>query len=119
MSTADLVKLDRWVIETMLHDEIGCGGWSPDVASGNIDFNSSEDCKMKDAADKLPMNVLNNYYSIGIDAYVAYKFHQARDRYYVFLPRYSLHTTLIYFCSFLYHWIFLFCFYQKSRKIPK
>ena len=90
MSTADLVKLDRWIIETTLHDEIGCGGWSPDVASGNIDFNSSEDCKMKDAADKLPMNVLNNYYSIGIDAYVAYKFHQARDRYYMFFD----HNTL-------------------------
>ena len=85
MSAADLVKLDRWIIETTLHDEIGCGGWSPDVASGNIDLSSSEDCKMKDAADKLPMNVLNNYYSIGIDAYVAYKFHQARDRYYVFI----------------------------------
>ena len=118
MSTADLVKLDRWTIETTLHDEIGCGGWSPDVASGNIDLKSSEDCKMKDAADKLPMNVLNNYYSIGIDAYVAYKFHQARDRYYVFLQQYNL-NRITSNEPFSYRWIFLFCFYQKSRKIPK
>ena len=73
MSNADLVKLDRWSIETKLIDDVGSGGWNPDVVS-------SEDCSVKDAAVKLPMDVLNNYYSIGIDAYIAYKFHEARER---------------------------------------
>ena len=73
MSKADLVKLDRWSIETKLNDDVGGGGWNPDIVS-------SEDCPMTKAANKLPMNVLNNYYSIGIDAYIAYKFHEARDR---------------------------------------
>ena len=73
MTNADLVKLDRWSIETTLKDDVGSGGWNPNVVS-------SDDCKVKDAANKLPMNVLNNYYSIGIDAYIAYKFHEARDK---------------------------------------
>ena len=73
MTNADLVKLDRWSIETTLQENVGSGGWNPDVVTGE-EFNS------KDAANKLPMNVLNNYYSIGIDAYIAYKFHEARDK---------------------------------------
>ena len=73
MSNADLVKLDRWSIDAKLINGVGCGG-------GNLDVVGSEDCSEKDAANKLPMNVLNNYYSIGIDAYIAYKFHQARDK---------------------------------------
>ncbi len=31
------------------------------------------------AADKLPLNVLNNYFSIGIDAHIALNFHRARE----------------------------------------
>ena len=73
MSNSDLVRLDRWTIETTLHEDVGSGGWNPDVVSGE-----KFDCT--NASSKLPMNVLNNYYSIGIDAYIAYKFHDARDK---------------------------------------
>jgi len=73
MSNSDLVRLDRWTIETTLHEDVGSGGWNPDVVSGE-----KFDCT--NASSKLPMSVLNNYYSIGIDAYIAYKFHDARDK---------------------------------------
>ena len=73
MSNADLVKLDRWTIETVLHEDVGSGGWNPDLVSG-------EKFECANASSKLPMSVLNNYYSIGIDAYIAYKFHEARDK---------------------------------------
>ena len=73
MSNADLVKLDRWTIETTLLEDVGSGGWNPDLMSG-------EKLDYEHASNKLPMSVLNNYYSIGIDAYVAYKFHDARNK---------------------------------------
>ena len=73
MKNSDLVKLDRWSIETTLQEDVGSGGWNPEVVGG-------EQITTKNAASKLPMNVLNNYYSIGIDAYIAYKFHEARDK---------------------------------------
>ena len=73
ISGADLLSLDRWSINAQLSNDVGGGGWNPEVMS---DADVSED----KASNKLPMNVLNNYYSIGIDAYIAYKFHQARDR---------------------------------------
>ncbi len=30
-------------------------------------------------SDKLPLNVLNNYFSVGIDAHIALNFHRARN----------------------------------------
>ena len=73
MKNSDLIKLDRWSVETTLQEDVGSGGWNPDVVG-------AEQCNAKNAASKLPMNVLNNYYSIGIDAYIAYQFHEARDK---------------------------------------
>ena len=76
MSAAPVTKLDRWSIDAKLRDDVGSGGWNPEL----IDGESSSDVSDDKAAHKLPMNVLNNYYSIGIDAYIAHKFHQARDK---------------------------------------
>lgn len=60
-----IVKLDRWSIKTNLVD---------------FDQNEPEIRPSSDAKDKLPLNVINNYFSIGADAKIALDFHSARGK---------------------------------------
>jgi diacylglycerol kinase (ATP) len=57
-------KLDRWTIKTTL--------------LLNNNNNGGQD--NKEAKDNLPLNVLNNYFSIGADAKIALDFHSAREK---------------------------------------
>lgn len=60
-----IVKLDRWNITTSLIKN--------DEASSGSDMKLTGEVK-----DKLPLNVMNNYFSIGADAKIALDFHSAR-----------------------------------------
>ena len=42
--------------------------------------NNNNNNEVKEAKTKLPLNVLNNYFSIGADAKIALDFHSAREK---------------------------------------
>lgn len=45
----------------------------------NIDVKENAEVQPnKEGKTNLPLNVLNNYYSVGVDAHIALEFHQAR-----------------------------------------
>ncbi|KAG1682165.1 Diacylglycerol kinase iota [Nymphon striatum] len=56
----EVVQLDRWDLSVESN---------PDVCLSTVE----------DGKDSLPLNVLNNYFSLGTDAYIALEFHEARE----------------------------------------
>jgi len=54
---SDIVQLDRWELKV----------------EKNPDAEASEEGK-----ENLPLNVVNNYFSLGVDAHIALEFHEAR-----------------------------------------
>lgn len=62
----EVVQLDRWDLKV----------------EKNLNAQKDEGWKEKEdegAKDDLPINVLNNYFSIGVDAHIALEFHEARE----------------------------------------
>lgn len=58
IADSDTILLDRWSLDVTPN---------PDAA-GQHD----------DGKDNLPLNVVNNYFSFGVDAHIALEFHEAR-----------------------------------------
>lgn len=55
-----MVNLDRW----------------------HLDVVKNEECEpTEEGKDNLPLNVVNNYFSFGVDAHIALEFHEARGEY--------------------------------------
>lgn len=59
LSQSDQVLLDRWSLEV----------------EKNPDAEPNENGK-----ENLPLNVVNNYFSLGVDAHIALEFHEARGK---------------------------------------
>lgn len=57
IADSKITKLDRWELKV----------------EKNTESLASEDGK-----DNLPLNVVNNYFSFGVDAHIALEFHEAR-----------------------------------------
>ncbi|XP_022240157.1 eye-specific diacylglycerol kinase-like isoform X2 [Limulus polyphemus] len=60
VQAGDIVQLDRWDLHIKKN---------PDV-----DLSTCEEGK-----ENLPLNVINNYFSLGVDAHIALEFHEARE----------------------------------------
>ncbi len=58
LQSADSLLMDRWILDVERNE------------------NKSTEDRGK---DKLPLNVVNNYFSIGVDAQIALQFHEARE----------------------------------------
>jgi len=65
ISESDVVLMDRWQIE-----------FSPPPA---VDL-EQPDGIVAERADPVPCNIINNYFSIGVDASIAHRFHMMREK---------------------------------------
>ncbi|XP_050498075.1 eye-specific diacylglycerol kinase isoform X1 [Diabrotica virgifera virgifera] len=62
ISQSDIVNLDRWSLDVEKNKD------APPPASNE-----------PVGKESLPLNVVNNYYSLGVDAHIALEFHEARE----------------------------------------
>ena len=69
IAKADCVELDRWSLNVSLEDA--------SAVRTTPEFADPSDLEKADR--KLPLDVLNNYFSVGIDAHIALQFHRARN----------------------------------------
>ena len=65
ISESDMVLMDRWQIE-----------FSPPPT---VDPEQADD-SVTERADPVPCNIVNNYFSIGVDASIAHRFHVMREK---------------------------------------
>lgn len=68
IAKADFVKLDRWKLDVTAMP----AALKRDSPTPAIDESA--------CASELPLNVVNNYFSVGIDAHIALQFHRARNK---------------------------------------
>ena len=86
IAKSDVIDLDRWSLtvsnvreppRAQLESAAALASASSGSLSSTEGATSADDFAKADA--KLPLNVLNNYFSVGIDAHIALQFHKARN----------------------------------------
>ncbi|XP_022241600.1 eye-specific diacylglycerol kinase-like isoform X2 [Limulus polyphemus] len=60
IQAGDVVQLDRWDLQVEKNLDVDTAG-------------------CEEGKDNLPLNVVNNYFSLGVDAHIALEFHEARE----------------------------------------
>jgi len=66
ISDSDVILMDRWQIE-----------FSPPLTPVDAD---QTDGAAAERTDPVPCNIVNNYFSIGVDASIAHRFHLMREK---------------------------------------
>ena len=81
VSDAAVHCLDRWEIAVENIDSSQLTPTSPHSASVDEadSQNSKEDEALEQPVTKLPVNIFNNYFGIGLDAHIQYQFHTGRE----------------------------------------
>lgn len=60
IADSEITKLDRWELK--------------------VEKNAESQTSSESGKDNLPLNVVNNYFSFGVDAHIALEFHEARGK---------------------------------------
>ena len=71
MGEAEPVMLDRWELQVEKNEEVAQNSNADECGGGGHHHPSR---------DTLPLSVVNNYFSFGVDAQIALDFHEARGR---------------------------------------
>jgi len=81
VSEAVVHCLDRWEIVVENIDSTQLTPTSPHSASvDEVDSqNSKDEDTLEQATTRLPVNIFNNYFGIGLDAHIQYQFHTGRE----------------------------------------
>lgn len=81
MGDGDTVMLDRWEL----------------LVEKNPDAAPSEESGNGHTRDTLPLSVVNNYFSFGVDAQIALEFHEARGEMVVLLLFFFMSPILLFY----------------------
>ncbi len=83
IAKADIVELDRWslkVSKAPAPQHLGANYYHAHSSNTSLNATSESSSSSSDKpVDRLPLKVLNNYFSVGIDAEIALQFHRARN----------------------------------------
>ncbi|KRX23364.1 putative diacylglycerol kinase K06A1.6 [Trichinella nelsoni] len=77
------------ILPSVMQDTVSVN-WYIDVAPNPTSEQSKD---TENAIDSLPVNVMNNYFSIGVDAHIALQFHESRDNNFIIAAKPEIHKS--------------------------
>ncbi|KAI5088527.1 diacylglycerol kinase zeta isoform X3 [Silurus meridionalis] len=102
----NIVQLDRWNL----------------IVESNTEVEQEE--KDEQVTDKLPLDVFNNYFSLGFDAHVTLEFHESRGLLKISRTFESMDFLCTYLCVYLFVYVFVYncvcvCVCVSQQPIPE